>query len=228
MVWELRSEVRTLVLQYNLNTPAYNASGRRTFHTKLCEASSVVEQRTGHKLHLLYNTTLTLTLSANARNNWLQKMVILVVRFCANLKTSTLSYEQYSQVKSPFQVLLFSTPLSLFIAGFLSSIANASRTFHSFIPVALSITHTLCQSMSCDPFLSRTCSAMANFSGWLSRLFRGEGAGGGFKWNSFCSFRWASANFCERPKSIHRRESIFLAMAHHQTVRLHQWLSSVR
>ena len=27
------------------------------FHPKLCEASSVVEQRTGHKLHLLYNTT---------------------------------------------------------------------------------------------------------------------------------------------------------------------------
>ena len=74
------------------------------------------------------------------------------------------------QVKRPFQVLLFSTPLSLFIAGFLSSIAKASRTFHSFIPVALSITRTLVQSMSCDPFLSRTCSAMADFSGWLSRF----------------------------------------------------------
>ena len=58
----------------------------------------------------------------------------------------------HSQVKRPFQVLLFSTPLSLFIAGFLSSIANASRTFLSFIPLALSITRTLCQSMSCDPF----------------------------------------------------------------------------
>ena len=30
------------ILQYNLNTPACNASGRQTFHPKLCEASSVV------------------------------------------------------------------------------------------------------------------------------------------------------------------------------------------
>ena len=79
----------------------------------------------------------------------------------------TVKGAMYSQVKRPFQVLLFSTPLSLFIAGFLSSIANASRTFRSFIPVALSITRTLCQSMSCDPFLSRTCSPMADFSRWL-------------------------------------------------------------
>ena len=54
----------------------------------------MVEPRTGHKLHLLYNTTLTLTLSANARSNWPQKMVILEVRLCANLKTGTLSCER--------------------------------------------------------------------------------------------------------------------------------------
>ena len=45
-----------------------NASGSQTFHPKLFETSSVVEQRTGNKLHLLYKTTLTLTLSANAKN----------------------------------------------------------------------------------------------------------------------------------------------------------------
>ena len=31
-----------------ISTPACNASGLQTFHPKLCEASSVVEQRTGH------------------------------------------------------------------------------------------------------------------------------------------------------------------------------------
>ena len=76
----------------------------------------------------------------------------------------------YSQVKIPFQVLLFSTPWSLLIACFLSSIANVSHTSRSFIAVALSITRTLCQSMLCDSFLSRTCSAMAVFSGWLRRI----------------------------------------------------------
>ena len=76
----------------NLSTPACNASGLQTFHPKLCEASSVVEKRTGHKLHLLYNTTLTLTLSANARNNGLQKLVILVVSgFCNATSSGKLS-----------------------------------------------------------------------------------------------------------------------------------------
>ena len=95
-----------------------------------------------------------------------------MVRLCANVKTGTLSCERHDVFSSKNTIpgSILSTPLSLFIAGFLSSIANASRTFRSFIPVALSITRTLCQSMSCDPFLWRTCSAMADFSGWLSRI----------------------------------------------------------
>ena len=101
---------------YNLNTPACNASGSKTFHPKLCEASSVVEQRTGNKLPLLYNTTLTLTLSANARNNRLLKMVILVVRLCANLKTGTLSCERrdvFSSKKTIPGSTLFNTLVSV-------------------------------------------------------------------------------------------------------------------
>ena len=94
-----------------------------------------------------------------------------MVRLWANVKTGTLSCERRDVFSSKNTIpgSILSIPLSLFIAGFLSSIANASRTFRSFIPVALSITRTLCQSMSCDPFLWRTCSAMADFSGWLSR-----------------------------------------------------------
>ena len=45
----------------NFNTPACNASGRETFHPKLCEASSVAEQRTGKKLHLHSQLTLEIT-----------------------------------------------------------------------------------------------------------------------------------------------------------------------
>ena len=63
---------------------------------QLCEASSVVERakKTGQNFHLLYNTYLTLAsvnatsvTSVNARNNWLQKMVMLVVTNCANFET---------------------------------------------------------------------------------------------------------------------------------------------
>ena len=96
---------------------------------------------------------------------------MLVVRNCANLKEvfCHVNGAMYCQLKRPFQVLLFSTLLCLFFTGFLSSITNASRTFLSLIPLALSITCTLCQLFSCDPFLFKTCSAMADFSGWLSR-----------------------------------------------------------
>ena len=170
-----------MILPIVSHTPAFDASDLPNVSPQLCEASSVVERakKTGQNVHLLYNTTLTLAsvnattvTSVNARNNWLQKMVMLVITNCANFETgsSHVNGAMYCQVKRPFQVLLFSTPLSLFIAGFLSSIAKASRTFCSFIPAALSITRTLVQSMSCDPFLSRTCSAMADFSGWLSRI----------------------------------------------------------
>ena len=101
-----------------------------------------------------------------------KKLVMSVVRICANFKQVLchLNGAMYPQVKRPFEVLLFSTSLSLFIAGFLSSIANASRIFRSFIPVALMITCTLCQWMSCDPFLPRICSELADVSGWLSRI----------------------------------------------------------
>ena len=37
-----RDPGHVIILQYNLNTPAYYVSGRQTFYPKLCEASSVV------------------------------------------------------------------------------------------------------------------------------------------------------------------------------------------
>ena len=36
---------RKLLLFFNLNTPAYNASALQTFHPKLCEASSAVQKK---------------------------------------------------------------------------------------------------------------------------------------------------------------------------------------
>ena len=34
---------------------------------------------------------------------------------------------------------------------------------------------------------------------WSANFCSFQGVGGGFKWNYFCSFRWASANFCDDP-----------------------------
>ena len=56
-------------------------------------------------------------------------------------------------LKRPFQVYSFQLSCLCFAAGFLYSVASASRTFRTFIPVALSITCTLFQSMSCVSFL---------------------------------------------------------------------------
>ena len=130
------------------NTPACNASGSQTFHPKLCEASSVVEQRTGHKLHLLYKTTLTLTLSANARSNWLLKMVILVVRLCANLKTGTLSCER-RDVFSSKKTIPGSTLLNTLVSvhRWLSLEENTSRRSHDKVPV-FKFTQSLTASMT--------------------------------------------------------------------------------
>ena len=63
-----------------------------------------------------------------------------------------------SQVKIPFQVLLFSTPLSLFIAGFLSSIANARL---SHLPLLNS-----CRSLA---RCASRCHAIYSFQGHAQR-----------------------------------------------------------
>ena len=106
-----------------------------------------ISGRTKNRTHVTYflQHYLTLTLSANARNNWLQKLVILGVRLCAILKTGTLSCERrdvFSSKKTIPSSTLFNILVSvhrwvsLFTILFSSWLYNC--TFIPFVRFALS------------------------------------------------------------------------------------------